>query len=204
VGLDSREHSKKRETIEENVPPAPILSRSEHIQRDVVHEPVIQTQHRELISTVPSFPVKGGHQIRGTNNFGVKGVPQREIISTTTFVPFGVKGQFRERVPINHGVKGNQFREQIPIVTSGVKGQIREQIPIVQQTNVQQRDEIVVTSPLPIVHGVKGQVREPIVQTHVQQRDEIFVSTHVPIQHGVKGGQIPTRNNFGVQQQVFV
>ena len=65
---------KKRETIEENVPPAPIVSQSEHVQRDVVHEPVIPTQHREVISTLPSFPVKGGHQIRGTNNFGVKGV----------------------------------------------------------------------------------------------------------------------------------
>lgn len=96
------------------------------------------------------------------------------------------------------------MREQIPIVTHGVKGQIREQVPIVQQTNVQLRDEILVTSPLPIVHGVKGQVREPIVQTHVQQRDEILVSTHVPILHGVKGGQVPIRNNFGVQQQVFV
>jgi len=179
--------------------PAPIVSRSEHVQRDV-----IQAQHKEVISTVPSFPVKGGHQIRGTNNFGIKGVQQKEIISTTTFIPFGVKGQFREQVPINHGVKGHPFREQIPIVTHGVEGQIREQVPIVQQTNVQQRDEIVVTSPLPIVHGIKGQVREPIVQTHVQQRDEIIVSTHVPIQHGVKGGQIPTRNNFGAQQQVFV
>lgn len=64
---------KKRETLEENLPPAPILSRSEHLQRDVIHEPVVQTQHREFISTVSPFPVKGG-TIRGTNNFGVKGV----------------------------------------------------------------------------------------------------------------------------------